>query len=58
MGNDASVANKMIAAKNKMSASLSTMEGKLDLKNKDNARKEPKSSQAEWNEMHKETEKL
>jgi hypothetical protein len=58
MGNDASTQAAMIAAKNKMSASLSTMEGKLDLKNNDNARKDPKSSQSEWNDMHKETAKL
>lgn len=58
MGNSASNQAGMIAAKTKMSGALSSMEGTLNLKNKDNARREPKTRQKEWNDMHKETAKL
>ena len=58
MGNSASNQAGMIAAKAKMSGALSSMEGTLNLKNKDNARNEPKTRQKEWNDMHKETAKL
>jgi hypothetical protein len=49
---------EMKVARGKMSEALTSLEGILDTKNKDNQRKEPKSCQKEWNAMHKETRKV
>ena len=55
MGNDASTQAGMLAAKAKMSGALSSVEETLNMKNKENDRKMPKSSQRDWKNMHKET---
>lgn len=55
MGNDVSAQASMLAAKSKMSGALSSVEETLNLKSKENARKMPKASQRDWNNMHKET---
>jgi hypothetical protein len=55
MGNDVSAQASMLAAKSKMSGALSSVEDTLNLKSKENARKMPKASQRDWNNMHKET---
>lgn len=58
MGNDVSSQATMMAAKKKMSGALSSVEDQLGMKNKQNARSEPKTSKKDWSKMHQETEEV